>query len=301
MTDLVAQINDLKAERRAVILAHNYTLGEIQDIADYVGDSLGLARKAAETEADVIVFSGVHFMAETAAILNPGRLVLMPDHHAGCPMANMITPKELAARKEEYPEAKVVTYVNSTAATKAQSDICCTSANAVEVVRSMGDAQVLFVPDQFLGSYVQSQLGKKLILWPGYCPTHRRILARDIDSQRAVFPDAKVVVHPECTPDVIERADHVGSTSGILRYCHESNAEEFLIGTEIGMLHRLEKENPGKRFYPISDLADCPNMKLTTLEKVFWCLRDMEFEITVPEDIAVRARLPIERMLEIVD
>ena len=301
MTDLVQEINRLRSKRGAVILAHNYTRGEIQDIADYVGDSLGLARKASELSADIIVFCGVHFMAETAAILNPGRLVLMPDHHAGCPMANMITPKELAAKKQEHPNAKVVTYVNSTAETKSMSDICCTSANAVEVVRSMSDSEIIFVPDQFLGRYVQSRLGKELILWPGYCPTHRRLLAKDIDAQRAEHPEARVVVHPECTPDVIERADHVGSTSGILRYCQESDAREFIIGTEIGMLHRLKKENPGKEFYPISELADCPNMKLTTLEKVFWCLRDMEFEVTVPKEIAGKARIPIERMLEIVD
>ncbi len=238
MDDLLTRIRTLRAERRAVILAHNYTHGEVQDLADYVGDSLGLARQAAATDAEVIVFCGVHFMAETAVILNPDRLVLMPDDNAGCPMANMITSKELAAFKQDHPLAKVVTYVNSTAAIKAESDICCTSANAIEVVRSLGDVEILFVPDQFLGHYVQTQLQRKLSLWPGYCPTHRRILANDISKRRAEYPNARVVVHPECTPDAIGLADHVGSTSGILRYCHESDADTFIIGTEIGMCHR---------------------------------------------------------------
>jgi quinolinate synthase len=301
LMDLVREITALKAERNAVILAHNYTLGEVQDIADFVGDSLELAQRAATTTADIIVFCGVHFMAETAAILNPGKTVLMPDQFAGCPMANMITPKELAARTAELPGVKVVTYVNSTAAIKAMSDMCCTSANAVKVVRSLGDAgEILFIPDQYLGHYVQTQLGKKLHLWPGFCPTHRRIRPRDIEEARTEHPDAKVVVHPECIPETIALADHVGSTSGILRYCRESDAREFIIGTEMGLLHRLKKENPAKSFYLATELSDCPNMKLTTLEKVFWCLRDMEFEVTVPEDIADRARIPIERMLQVV-
>jgi len=299
MDDLLTRIGTLRAEHRAVILAHSYTRGEVQDLADYVGDSLGLARQAAITDAEVIVFCGVHFMAETAVILNPDRLVLMPDDNAGCPMANMIASKELAAFKKDHPQAKVVTYVNSTAAIKAESDICCTSANAVEVVRSLGDAEILFIPDQFLGHYVQTQLKRKLLLWPGYCPTHRRILADDILKRRAEHPEARVVVHPECTPETIALADHVGSTSGILRYCHDSDADTFIIGTEIGMLHRLSKENPGKTFHPVSDLADCPNMKLTTVEKIFWCLRDLEYRITVPAEIAAKARQPIERMLEI--
>ncbi len=297
--DLVERIASLKADRNAVILAHNYTLGEVQDVADFVGDSLELAQKASTTAADVIVFCGVHFMAETAAILNPGKTVLMPDPAAGCPMANMITPKELDARLEELPDVKVVAYVNSTAAIKAKSDICCTSANAVKVVRSLGDVAVLFVPDQYLGLYVQTQLGRKLHLWPGFCPTHRRIRPRDVMEAKALHPEAKVVVHPECIPEVIALSDHVGSTSGILRYCRESQAREFIIGTESGILHRLKKENPGKEFFLASDLAECSNMKLTTLEKIFWCLRDMEYEIKVPPDIAERARVPIARMLEV--
>ncbi len=299
METIERKIKTLQAERRAVIMAHNYTRGEVQDIADYVGDSLELARLATRVEAEVIVFCGVHFMAETAAILNPGLPVLMPDLHAGCPMANMITPKELIVWKAEHPDVMVVAYVNSTADIKAEVDVCCTSANAVEVVRSLGDAEVLFVPDQYLGHYVQTQLGKKLHLWPGYCPTHRRILEKDIDESRTAHPDALVVVHPECTPQVIQQADHVGSTSGILRFCNQSSAEEFIIGTEIGLLHRLKRENPDKIFYPASELADCPDMKLATLEKIYWSLRDMEYEVSVPEKIALRARRPIERMLEI--
>lgn len=297
--ELARGIAELKAHRNAVILAHNYTRGEVQDIADYVGDSLELARAAAATEAEVIVFCGVHFMAETAAILNPGKTVLMPDHFAGCPMANMITPKELAARRAELPGVKVVAYVNSTAAIKAMSDICCTSANAVKVVQAMGDGEILFVPDQYLGHYVQTKLGRKLHLWPGFCPTHRRIRPRDILEAREAHPGAKVSVHPECMPETIALADHVGSTSGILRFCRESDAGEFIIGTELGLLHRLRKENPDKRFVPATELSDCPNMKLTTLEKVFWCLRDMEFEITVSPEIAAQARVPIERMLDV--
>jgi quinolinate synthase len=299
MNSLIERIEELKAERNAVIMAHNYTIGPVQDIADLVGDSLELARKATQVEKDVIVFCGVHFMAETAAILNPQRTVIMPDIHAGCPMANMIMPKELRAWKEEHPDAKIVAYVNSTADIKAEVDICCTSANAIAVVRSLGDGEILFVPDQYLGHYVQTKLERKLHLWPGYCPTHRRVRIEDIEKKRSLHRDALVVVHPECTPDVIEAADHVGSTSGILRFCHESSSQEFIIGTEIGLLHRLKKENPDKRFYPATELGDCPNMKLTTLEKIFWSLRDMEFTVSVPEHIAVKARIPIERMLEI--
>ena len=297
MSDLPARISELKAQRRAVILAHNYQPGEIQDLADYVGDSLGLSQKAAQTEAELIVFCGVRFMAETAAILCPNKTVLIPDENAGCPMANMITLRELEQAKRRHPDAQVVCYVNSTAAIKAESDICCTSANAVKVVSSFPkDQPILFIPDASLGRYVEKQVGRKLILWEGYCPTHHRILAEHIRQLRQQHPEAKVTVHPECTEDVIALADHVGSTSGILRYCRESTARTFIVGTEIGIIHRLKKENPEKQFLATSTLADCPNMKLITREKVLWSLEDRAYEVRVPAEVAAQARRAIERM-----
>ncbi|MEK7448649.1 MAG: quinolinate synthase NadA [Planctomycetota bacterium] len=298
--ELIQQINQLRKKRHAVILAHNYQRPEVQDIADYVGDSLGLAQQAAETAARVIVFCGVHFMAETAAILCPDRLVLMPDPNAGCPLANMITVRGLQKKKSEYPEAAVVTYVNSSAAIKAESDYCCTSSNAVKVVQAIpANRPIIFGPDKSLGRYVERQTGRSLILWPGYCPTHHRILARDIKAKKQKYPEAKVAVHPECTEDVINLADKVASTSVILKYARETDAKEFIIGTEIGILHRLQKENPGKRFIIASRLTDCPNMKLTNLEKILWSLEDLAYEIKVPDEMARRARQAIQRMLEL--
>jgi len=298
-TSLTEKLAGLRAERNAVILAHNYQPAEVQDVADFVGDSLGLSQQAARTDSEVILFAGVHFMAETAKIICPKATILIPDENAGCPMANMITPRQLAQAKTQHPDAVVVCYVNSSAAIKAMSDICCTSANATKVVAAIPpEKEVLFVPDKSLGRYVSEQLGRELILWPGYCPTHHRILASDLQRMKAEHPEAKAIVHPECTRDVVELADEVGSTSGILRYCRETDAREFIIGTEVGILHRLKKENPGKTFYPASPLADCPNMKLTNLEKLVWSLEDMVHEVTVQEDIAENARLAIERMLE---
>jgi quinolinate synthase len=298
---LIGDILKLKEERKAVILAHNYQIGEVQDIADFVGDSLDLSQRAAQTEAEVIVFCGVHFMAETAKILSPNKTVLMPDINAGCAMANMITLRQLKEMKKKHPEAVVVSYVNTTAEIKAESDYCCTSANAVKVVQTIPqEKEILFIPDKYLGDYVSRQASRKMILWEGYCPTHRRILAEDILKKKAQYPKAEVLVHPECTPDVIAMADKVLSTSGICRYAKESNSEEFIIGTEIGILHRLKKENSNKKFYPASILSDCPNMKLTNLEKILWSLEDMIYKIEVPPDIAQRAKRSIERMLEIV-
>jgi quinolinate synthase len=298
---LVGNILKLKQERKAVILAHNYQLGEVQDIADFVGDSLDLSRKAAETDAEVIVFCGVHFMAETAKILSPQKTVLMPDVNAGCAMANMITLKQLNEMKKRYPDAVVVCYVNTTAEIKSESDYCCTSANAVKVVQAIPkEKEILFVPDKYLGDYVSKQTNRKMILWEGFCPTHRRILAEDILRKKAQYPKAEVLVHPECTPDVIAMADKVFSTTGICRYAKESASEEFIIGTEIGILHRLKKENPEKYFYPASELAECSNMKLNNLEKILWSLEDMIYPIEVPPDIIRRAKRAIDRMLEIV-
>ncbi len=295
---LLERLKELKRERNAVILGHNYQRPEVQDASDFTGDSLGLSRQAAKTDAEVVLFCGVHFMAETAAIICPDKTVLVPDPRAGCPMANMITPRELERAKSEHPGAAVVCYVNSSAEIKAMSDVCCTSANAVAVVRSMpSDREVIFVPDQSLGSWVSKQLGRKLILWPGYCPTHHRVLPEHCDAARRAHPDAKLVVHPECLDEVVARADAVTSTSGMLRYCRESTATEFLIGTETGMLHPLRKQNPGKRFYAVTDLADCPNMKLNTIEKMVWSLEDMQYRVEVSRAIAERARRAIERML----
>jgi quinolinate synthase len=302
MTSIISDIARLKKERRAIILAHNYQHPEVQDIADYVGDSLGLAQTAAQTDAKVIVFCGVHFMAETAAILCPDKTVLMPDPQAGCPMANMITVRELRELRKQYPDATVVTYVNSSAAIKAESDYCCTSSNAVKVVESIPkEKRIIFIPDQHLGHYVQTQTKRdNMILWRGYCPTHRRILAEDISKKKLRYPDALVVVHPECTTEVVNLADKVASTSGILKYCRESSTKTFIIGTEIGLIHRLKKENPDKTFMAASDLADCPNMKLNTLEKILWSLEGMVYKTTVPDEIARPALKSIQRMLSVV-
>jgi len=297
---IIEKISELKKKHNAVILAHNYQRGEIQDVADFVGDSLGLSQQAAKTDADLIVFCGVHFMAETAALMSPDKTVIMPDEHAGCPMASMITARELREKKKHYPNAKVVCYVNTTAAVKAESDICCTSSNAVKIVSSIPeDEEIIFVPDKSLGAYVSSCLGREMMYWEGYCPTHHRILAEQIDKMKSEHPEAEVVVHPECTPDVIALADHVASTTGILNYAKSSNTKEFVIGTEIGILHRMKKENSDKTFMPVTPLSDCPNMKLNTLEKLLWSLEDIQFVVTVPEEIAVEARKAIQRMLDL--
>lgn len=302
MHSITKKIQELKKSRNAVILAHNYQRGEIQDIADFTGDSLGLSQQAAKTGADVIVFCGVHFMAETAAILCPDKTVLLPDPQSGCPMADMIDADGLRKKKAENPNTKVVCYVNTTAAVKAESDICCTSSNAVKIVSSIPEEEeIIFVPDKSLGAYVASKLGRKMTFWPGFCPTHHRILAQDVKKRKQEYPNAKIVVHPECTGDVIELADHVASTTGIAKYCRELNVKEIIVGTENGIIHRLQKESPDKTFIPATEQAICPNMKKNTLEKVLWCLEDMdtENEVTVPEDVAERAILAIERMLEL--
>jgi len=297
---LVKKIQQLKRKRNAVILAHNYQIGEVQDIADYTGDSLGLSRTASKTNADVIVFCGVRFMAETASILCPDKLVLMPDINAGCPMADMITRDELKALKKEHPKATVVAYVNTSAEVKAEIDICCTSGNAVKVVESLKDAsEIIFVPDKYLGHYVSVKANRDLILWDGYCPVHAKILPEDIARQRKAHPKAKIIVHPECTPKVIQLADEALSTSGMCKYAKLSSASEIIVGTEPEMLYRLRKENPRKKFYPLSDQAICQDMKLTTLKKVLWCLENMKYEVKVPEDIQIKAKRAMDRMLEV--
>jgi quinolinate synthase len=293
------RILELKKARNAVILVHNYQRGEVQDIADFAGDSLELSQKASQTKADVIVFCGVHFMAETASILNPQRTVLLPDAHAGCPMANMITADQLRQKKAEMPGVTVVTYINSTAAVKAESDYCCTSANGVKVVQSIKSDNILFVPDQYLGAFISKRTGKIMTLWPGYCPTHMRILPEDIIRQKKEHPEAKVVVHPECRPEVTALADEALSTSGMIRYAAREDVKELIVGTEVEILHRLNKENPGKKFFPASKKAICPNMKKITLEKILEALETMTPEVKVPEEIRIKARACVDRMLEI--
>ena len=299
MEKLEDQIRTLKERRNAVILAHNYERGEVQDVADFTGDSLELARKAATVDADVIVFCGVYFMAETAAILNPDKTVLIPDPTAGCPMADMITGAQLRELKAKHPGAAAVCYVNSTAEVKAECDICVTSGNAEKVMsRFPNDREILFVPDQHLGSHIADKLGVKYVLWPGYCPTHARLTAKQIADARAAHPGATVMVHPECPREVRNAADQCLSTGGMCAYARNSSEKEFIVGTELGILHRLQNENPGKTFHPAAQLT-CPNMKKTTLDKVRDSLLNMETRVVVPGEIAIRAKRAIDAMLAV--
>ena len=297
---IIEKIQQLKKQREAVILAHNYQLGEVQDIADFVGDSLDLSLKASQTDAKVIVFCGVHFMAETASILCPDKVILLPDKDAGCPMADMAAVEDLKEKKKNLPDAKVICYVNTSAAVKAECDICCTSSNALKVVATLPkDTDLIFVPDRYLGSYTAAKSGREISLWPGYCATHIRITAQDIRDARAKHPDAKVLVHPECRSEVVQEADEALGTGGMINYVKQSPLNKFIIGTEIGMLYRLRKENPSKEFIPASDQAICPNMKLINLEKILWSLEDLVYQVKVPDDLRKRAYHPVKRMLEI--
>ena len=293
------EILRLKEDRHAIILAHNYQPTDVQDIADLTGDSLELSRAAAIMDGDVIVFCGVDFMAETAAIISPEKTVLLPAQDACCPMADMITADELKLVKSRHPEAAVVCYVNTTAEVKAESDICCTSSNAVKVVNSLKENQVIFVPDRNLGLYTQRFTKKEILPWEGFCTVHDRITPDHVRKAHDLHPDAVILVHPECRPEVIDLADHVASTSGIIRLVCESRKKEFIIGTEIGILHRLQKECPTKQCYPLSQAAICTNMKKTDLNKVRNSLISLQPRITVPEEIAHRARCAIERMLAV--
>ncbi|MCX7994692.1 MAG: quinolinate synthase NadA [candidate division WOR-3 bacterium] len=300
MHELIEKIEELKKKRDAVILVHNYQLPEVQDIGDYVGDSLELARFSKNTQSKVIVFCGVHFMAETAKIFNPDKKVLMPDIHAGCPMANMIDPIRLIKEKEKHPEAGVITYINSTAEVKALSDICCTSANGVKVAKKMEKDEIIFVPDKYLGSYVARRVPeKKFYLYNGYCPTHMLFSREEILRLKGEFPDALVLAHPECRIEVQEIADEICSTSQMLTFARNNPAKRFIICTEIGLIHRLKKENPEKEFIPGNPNAICPNMKLNTLEKILWSLEDMKYEINVDEEVRIKALKAIERMMAI--
>ncbi len=297
--DELNRITQLKKDRNAIILAHNYQRGEVQDAADFVGDSFGLSKTAASHDAEVIVFCGVDFMAESAAILSPKKTVLMPELSAQCPMAAMITPESLKLEKEKYPDAAVVCYVNTPASVKAESDICCTSSNAVKVVDSLKEEEIIFVPDRNLAMYVAAYTNKRIIPWNGYCPTHHLILPGDILLEKEEHPGAEVLVHPECRPDVTELADKVLSTGGMLKHARQSDSKEFIIGTEMGLLHRLNKENPGKKFIPATRYAICPNMKMNSLITIIGALEKNEPIIKVPEDIRTKAKLALDRMLNI--
>ncbi len=298
--ELIEKINKLKNEKNAIILAHTYQNAEIDEVADFSGDSLYLSRQAAKTDADIIVFAGVYFMAETAKILSPKKTVLLPNINAGCDMADKINLKQLREFKVKYPDIPVVCYVNSTAEVKSESDICCTSANAINVVRSLNTKDVLFVPDQNLGTYVESQLeGVNVITYPGYCPIHHRITTEDIKGQKTVHSNAKIMVHPECTKEVTAMADFVGSTTAIIKAVKESNDKSFIIVTEKGVVDRLHRDCPDKEFVLINEKAVCDSMKLLHLEDIYSSLVNNEFEINVDETIAKKAKIAIDRMIKV--
>jgi quinolinate synthase len=300
-TNTASRIHDLKKQLNAVVLVHYYQPEEIQDLGDFVGDSLGLCIEASKTDADTLVFCGVHFMAESAKLLNPEKLVLLPALDAGCPMANMAEAEDLKRMKKDHPDAVVVTYVNSTAAVKAESDICCTSSNAVRVINTIPeDREIIFVPDQNLGKYVMEQTGRSLILWPGYCPVHHeRVRADDIRMKKQEHPEALVLVHPECTPEITAIADFVGSTSQILSYAAESDKREFIIGTEKGILYPLRERNPNKEFYLASDRMTCYNMKKIDLDILAKAMEEKIFPIDIDPAVAERAVRPIAKMVEL--
>jgi quinolinate synthase len=303
--DLFAEIDKLKKEKNAVILAHYYQEGDIQDIADYIGDSLGLSQEAAKTDADIIIFAGVHFMAETAKILSPGKKVLLPDVKAGCSLADSCPPHLFRKFKEQYADHLVITYVNCTAELKALSDIVCTSSNAIQIVESLPkDQKIIFGPDKNLGAYVAKKTGRDLILWNGACMVHEIFSREKITKLKERYPKAKLLAHPECEDVILQMADYIGSTTGLLKYSAKDPATEFIVATESGILHQMQKENPGKTFIPAPPnnncaCNDCPHMKRNTLEKLYLCLKNETPEITVPQHIIERAVKPIERMLEI--
>jgi len=295
--NIVEEITKLKKEKNAIILVHNYQRPEIQNVADFLGDSLGLAKQAAKTEAKIIVFCGVRFMAETAKILSPKKTVIIPREDAGCPMADMITAEDLRRLKKNYPGAKVVSYVNTNADVKAESDICCTSANAVKVVKNISAKRIIFTPDKNLAAYCQRFVDKEIIPWNGYCYVHERISKEEVLLAKEKFPDALLLVHPECNPSVIELADEVLSTSGMLNFAKKSDKKRFLIGTEEGLIYRLKKENPGKKFYAAGTAKMCRNMKLTTLNDVYLSLKEERYAIELPEGIIESAGKTLTAML----
>jgi quinolinate synthase len=297
--ELTQRLLQLKKERNAIILAHYYQRDEIQQVADFRGDSLLLAQKAAETDADVIVFCGVHFMGESAKILAPTKTVIIPDERAGCPMADMVNVDGLRKLKAQHPDATVVTYINSSAEIKAETDIVCTSANAVKIVNSVSTPKVIWVPDKNLGDYVSKFTDKEMIIWEGYCNTHDMLTVKDVEEMRAAYPNAQFVVHPECRPEVVKLADFIGSTTAIIKYCRDSDCQEFIVGTEDGTGFQLRKDSPNKQFHFATKYLVCPNMKVNNLKKLVRCLENMEPEIYVPPHIADKARTSLARMLEV--
>jgi len=302
MNELHNKIRALAKEKNAIILAHNYQRPEVQDVADFVGDSLDLSKKAATVKEDIIVFCGVHFMAETAKILAPNKTVLLPNLNAGCYMADMITRESLIEFKKKYPKAKVVCYINSSADVKAECDAICTSSNAIGVVERMDSDEIIFAPDKYLAAHVSAQLKacgskKKIIPWYGFCPTHMKIIPNYLKALRGKYPKAKIITHPECTPDVNRLADAVLSTNGMANFVKESSEKTFIVGTEIGIIHRLQKENPDKELISATELATCPNMKSITIEDVYDALKYMQYEINVEEKIAIKAKTALEKML----
>jgi quinolinate synthase len=293
------KIKELARKRNAIILAHNYQPPEIQDLADLCGDSLELSRKAAQTDAEVIVFCGVHFMAETASILSPNKKVLLPRMDAGCLMADMITAEALQVKIAGLPPMPVVTYVNSTADVKALSTVCCTSANVVQVVNSLEAEEMLLTPDRNLAMYAASKTGKKIHVWDGYCPSHEWLTVEDVEAARAAHPHAVFLAHPECRPEIVQMADVVASTSGMLRHVAEAKEEEFIIGTEIGILHPMKKAAPNKKLYPASKKMRCKNMKKIKLEDVLRSLEEMSGEVTVPEEVRIPALGAVQAMIDL--
>lgn len=302
--DLFGAIEELKKELNAVVLAHYYQEPDIQDIADYIGDSLGLSQKAANTDADVIVFAGVHFMAETAKILNPNKLVLLPDLDAGCSLADSCPPDEFGAFKAAHPDHIVVSYINCSAAIKAMSDIICTSSNSVKIVQQIPEDQpIIFAPDKNLGRYVSEQTGRDLVMWEGSCIVHETFSEKKIVQLKIEHPQAEIIAHPECEPQVLRHADYIGSTTALLKYCQQSATEEFIVATEPGIIHQMEKDAPQKNFIPAPAMNncacnECPHMRLNTLEKLYLAMKNRAPEITLPEDTRVAALKPIQRMLE---
>lgn len=297
---MIEQINLLKKERNAVIVAHSYQMDEVQEVADVVGDSFALSKYCATNSSSVIVFCGVHFMAESAKILSPGKTVLLPELDAGCPMADMVTAEALREEKKKYPGAVVVCYINSSAEVKAESDICCTSSNAVNVIKSIEEKEILFVPDMNLGSYVAAKVPeKKIILWKGFCVTHHRIKPEEVKKIKEIYPDALLLIHPECNPEVVKLADFVGSTKQIIDFAAASDKQKFIIGTEMGVLYQLKRDNPQKQFYLMSPGLICPNMKKTSLKSVYEALRDMKHQIELDEQVRIKASKCLDRMLKI--
>jgi quinolinate synthase len=297
---LTKDILALKQERNAVIVAHNYQIDDVQAVADVIGDSFALSKYCASVPQDVIVFCGVHFMAESAKILSPQKTVLLPEINAGCPMADMVTAEDVRALKRNHPHAVVVCYINTSAAVKAESDICCTSSNAVKVIQSLAEEEIIFVPDKNLGNYIAKKVpGKRMIIWDGYCVTHHRVTLEDVQKAKKAHPDAVLLVHPECRPEVVELADFVGSTRQIIDFAAASKEKKFIIGTEMGVLFSLKRNNPEKTFYLASQGLICPNMKKTRLESVYNALKQMRYTIELEEEIMIKARTTLERMLKV--